>query len=182
MAQFSQEESAAALRSIFETEGLLIAIDEGVLVEEATVAPAAAPSAAPAAVPAVAPAAAPKNVPRQQDQPPDDSSDEDEQKQVIGLDHASDSGEDLPEWDRSENEFEGFDVPGGFQEVGGVVGRCLGEGAWSDCEVLSVRTSDLLLDYDPADDSDEESDADVNVRRQPFWSLVWYCSSSCISG
>ena len=41
------------------------------------------------------------------------------------------------------------------------MGRGLGEG--SDSEVSSVRPSDLSLDYDPADDSDEESDADVNV-------------------
>ena len=124
MAELSQEALAAALRSIFEAEGLLIAIDEGILVEEATAAPAAAPSAAPAA----ALAAALENVPSQQDQQPDDSGDEDEQKQVIGLGHASDLGEDLPKWDRSESEFEGFDVPGGFQGVGGVVSRCLGRG------------------------------------------------------
>ena len=42
-----------------------------------------------------------------------------------------------------------------------MVGRGLGER--SDSEVSSVRTSDLSSDYDPADDSDEESDADVNV-------------------
>ena len=28
--------------------------------------------------------------------------------------HASDSGEDLPEWDRSESKFEGFDDPRGL--------------------------------------------------------------------
>ena len=59
MAELSQEALAAAFRSIFEAEGLLIAIDEGILVEEATAAPAAAPSAAPAAALAAAPAAAP---------------------------------------------------------------------------------------------------------------------------
>ena len=154
MAEFSQEELAAALRSIFKAEGLndqnvLISIDEGVLIEEAMAAPSAAP------------AAAPDNVPSQQNQPPDESSDEDEQKQVIGLGHASDSGEDLLEWDGSESEFEGLDDPGGFQGVGGVLGRGLGEG--SDSEVSSVRTSDLSSNYDSADDSDEESDADLNV-------------------
>ena len=156
MAELSQEALAAALCSIFEAEGLLISIDEGILVEEATAAPAAVPSAAPAA----ALAAAPENVPSHQDQPPDDSGYEDEQKQVIGLGHASDSGEDLPELDRFESEFEGFDDPGGFQGVGGVMGRGLGEGSVS--EVSSVRTSDLSSNYDPTD-SDEESDADVNV-------------------
>ena len=128
MAELSQEALAAALHSIFEAKGLLIAIDEGILVEEATAAPAAAPSAAPAAALAAAPAAALENVPSQQDQQPDDSGDEDEQQQVIGLGHASDLGEDLPKWDRSVSEFEGFDVPGGFQGVGGVVGRGLGVG------------------------------------------------------
>ena len=48
------------------------------------------------------------------------------------------------------------------------VGRCgfqgvVGEGEGSDSEVLSVGASDLSSDYDPADDSNEESDADVNV-------------------
>ena len=37
-----------------------------------------------------------------------------------------------------------------------------GEGEESDSEVSSVGTRDLSSDYDPAD-SDEESDADVNV-------------------
>ena len=68
MAEFSQEELAAALRSIFEAEGLndqnvLIAIDEGVLIEEATAAPVAAPSAAPASAPVAGPAAAPEMYP-----------------------------------------------------------------------------------------------------------------------
>ena len=160
MAELSEEALAAAIRSIFEAEGLILAIDEGILVEEATAAPAAAPSPAPvAALPA---AAAPENVPSRQDEPPDDSGDEEEQKQVIGLGHASDSGEDLPEWDCSESEFEGFDDPGGFQGVGGVVGRGLGEGEGSDSEVSSVRTSDLSSDYDPSD-SDEESNADMHI-------------------
>ena len=80
MEEFSQEELAAALRSIFDVEGLndqnvLIVINEGVLIEEATAAPAAAPSVAPAAAPAVAPAAASENVPSQQNRPPDESSD-----------------------------------------------------------------------------------------------------------
>ena len=71
MAELSQEALAAALRSIFEAEGLPIAIDEAILVEEATAAPAAAPPAAPAAALAAAPAAALENVPSQQDEPPE---------------------------------------------------------------------------------------------------------------
>ena len=103
MVEFSQQELAAALRIILEAESLndqnvLIGIDEGVLIEEATVAPAAAQ----------------ENVPREQNQLPDESSDDEEPKEVIGLGHASDSGEDLPKWDRSESEFEGFDDPGGL--------------------------------------------------------------------
>ena len=58
MAELSQEALAAALRSIIEGKGLLIAIDECILVEEATAAPAAAPSVAPAAALAAALAAA----------------------------------------------------------------------------------------------------------------------------
>ena len=72
-------------------------------------------------------AAAPEHVPSRQNEPPDDNGDE-EQQQVIGLGHASDSGEDLPEWDCAESEFEGFHDPRGFQGVGGVVGRGLGGG------------------------------------------------------
>ena len=52
---------------------------------------------------------------------------------------------------------------GGFQGVGGVVGRGLEEGDGFDSKVSSVGTSDLSSNYDPADDSDEEPDADVNV-------------------
>ena len=150
MAEFSQEELAVALRIIFEAESLndqnvLIEIDEGILIEEA--------------------AASPENVPSEQNQLPDESSDDEEPKEVIDMGYASDSGEDIPEWDRSESEFEGFDDPGRLG-VGRWVSRCwwnggLGEG--SDSEVSSVGTSDLSSDYDPADDSDEESDADVNV-------------------
>ena len=51
--------------------------------------------------------------------------------------HASDSGEDLPEWNRLESEFEGFDdlrsgrvggLEGGFQGVSGMVSRGSGGG------------------------------------------------------
>ena len=92
MVELSQEELPAALRSIYKVEGLsnpnvLIAIDEGVLIKEATAAPAAAL------------AAAPENVPSQQSRPPNESSDEEDPKEVIGMDHGSDSGEDLPQWD-----------------------------------------------------------------------------------
>ena len=135
MADLSQEALAAALRSIFEEQGLIFVFDEGILVEEATAAPAAAPSPAPAATLAAAPAPAPEHVLSRQDEPPDDSGD-DEQKQVIGLGHASDSGEDLPEWNCSESEFEGFDIPGGFQGDGGVVGRGRGRGLILRCRQL----------------------------------------------
>ena len=42
-------------------------------------------------------------------------------------------------------------------------GQGLGEEEGSDSEVSSVRTSDRSSDYDLTDDSEEESDADVNV-------------------
>ena len=94
IAELSQEELTATLRSIFEAEGLndqnvIISINDGIFIEEATAAPAAAL------------AAAPENVPSHQNQPPDKSSDEEDPKELIGMGHASDSGEDLPEWDRS---------------------------------------------------------------------------------
>ena len=63
---------------------MLIAIDEGVLIEEATAAPEVALAAAPAATL--------ENVPSQQNQPTDESSDEEDPKEVIGMGHASDSG------------------------------------------------------------------------------------------
>ena len=109
---------AAALRSIYEAKGLsdpdiLIAIDEGVLIVsmEATAALAAALAAASAA--------APKNVRSQSDE----SSDDEDPKEVIGMGHASNSGEDLPKWNWSESKFEGFDDQG-------EVGRWVSRGWW----------------------------------------------------
>ena len=64
MAELSEEALAANIRSIFEAEGMILAIDEGILVEEATAAPSPVPVAALAEALAEA---APENVPSQQD-------------------------------------------------------------------------------------------------------------------
>ena len=77
---------------------------------------------------------APENMPRQQNQPPDESSEEEDPKEVIGMGHYSDSGEDLPSGIdlranlRGSTIREGWGLEGGFQRVGGVVGRGLGRG------------------------------------------------------
>ena len=181
MTEFSQEELAAILRIIFETEGLndqnvLIEIDEGVLIEEATAAPVSAPAAAPAA--------APENVPSEPNQLPNASSDDEEPKEVIGMGHASDSDEDLQSGINPRADLRGSMIQEGWG-VGRWVSRGWwsggqGSGEWSDSEMSSVETSDPSSDYDPADDSDEESDADVNVGSR-FWVLS-DTSISCISG